>query len=159
MTAPKRGSASARRKPFESDTVRLPSTRTEGPTVSEPAPKPACSSPCPAELEPAELISDGNCRTCIRYSRAILVLLVVNLLATVVFGVLGAVRDDSTEPGPKPSPTATATPSPSDPDPSGGPTATPPPEPTPTAPMPSDPSDGGCNIFDPECSSTGGTDA
>ncbi|MDX2554730.1 hypothetical protein [Streptomyces stelliscabiei] len=127
--------------------------------MSEPAPKPACSSPCPAELEPAELISDGNCRTCIRYSRAILVLLVVNLLATVVFGVLGAVRDDSTEPGPKPSPTATATPSPSDPDPSGGPTATPPPEPTPTAPMPSDPSDGGCNIFDPECSSTGGTDA
>ncbi|MFE3644813.1 hypothetical protein ACFXOM_28205 [Streptomyces sp. NPDC059169] len=98
--------------------------------MSEPSPKPARSSPCPAELEPAELISDGNCRTYIRYSRAILVLLVVNLLATVVFGVLGAVRDDSTEPGP-----------------------------TPTAPMPSDPSDGGCNIFDPECSSTGGTDA
>ncbi|MFI7299306.1 hypothetical protein [Streptomyces sp. NPDC050121] len=123
--------------------------------MSEPAPRSACSSLCPVALEPAELVSDGNCRTCIRYSRAILVLLVVNLLASVVFGVLGAVRDDSTEPSPKPSPTATATPSPSDPDPSGGPTPTP--EPTPTASMPPDPTDGGCNIFDPECSSTGGS--
>ena len=125
--------------------------------MSEPAPKPACSAPCAAALEPAELISDGTCRTCLRYSRATLVLLVINLLATVVFGVLGVVRDDSTEPGPKPSPTATATPTPSDLGPSSGPTSTP--EPTPTAPMPPDPTDAGCNIFDPECSSTGGTDA
>ncbi|WP_411147431.1 hypothetical protein [Streptomyces sp. A30] len=118
--------------------------------MSDPAPKPACSSPCPAALESTELVSDG---TCLRYNRAILVLLVVNLLVSVVVGVLGAVLDDSTEPGPKPSPAATATPSPSDPGPSGGPPSTP--EPTP--PLPPDPTDGGCNIFDPECSSTGGS--
>ncbi|MFJ1552769.1 hypothetical protein [Streptomyces mirabilis] len=121
--------------------------------MSDPASKPAWSTPCPAALEPTELISDGTCRTCLRYNRAILVLLVVNLLVSVVFGVLGAVRDDSsTDPGPKPSPTATATPRSSDPGPS---TSTP--EPTQPAPMPPDPTDGGCNIFDLECSSTGGS--
>lgn len=123
--------------------------------MSDPAP---CSSPCPAALEPAELISDGTCRTCVRYSRAILALLLVNLLVAVVFGVLGVVRDDSsTKPAPKPSPTATATPSPSAPDPSGDPTSggsTPTPMPTPT--MPPDPTDGSCNIFDPECPGTSG---
>ncbi|MFD7501578.1 hypothetical protein [Streptomyces sp. NPDC059850] len=120
--------------------------------MSDPAPKPACSSPCPAALEPAEPISHGTCRPRLFYDRTILALLVVNVILTVVFGVLGAVRDDSsTVPGPKPSPTAT--PTPDDPGPSDGPTS--PSEPTPTPSMPADPTDGGCNIFDPECSSTG----
>ncbi|MFF4543677.1 hypothetical protein ACFY1J_05430 [Streptomyces sp. NPDC001406] len=119
--------------------------------MSDPAP---CSSPCSAALDPAELISDGTCRTCVRYSRAILALLLVNLLVTVVFGVLGVVRDGSSaKSDPKPSPTATRTPSPSAPTPSGGSTSG---GSTPTPTMPSDPTDGACNIFDPECPGTTG---
>ncbi|MET7573345.1 hypothetical protein ABZT04_33345 [Streptomyces sp. NPDC005492] len=122
--------------------------------MSVPAPKAPCSSPCTTALEPAELISDGTCRPCVRYSRAILALLLVNLLVTVVFGVLGVRDGSSTKPDPKPSPTATATPSPSTPTPSGG--SMPTPMPTPT--MPPDPTARSCNIFDPECDSgaTGG---
>ncbi|MBK3639523.1 hypothetical protein [Streptomyces sp. MBT33] len=121
--------------------------------MSDPAPTLACSS-CPAALEPAELISDGTCRTRLFYDRAILTLLVVNVILTVMFGVLGTVRHGSST-DPKPSPTATATPPPDDPGSSGGPTSGP--EPTPTLSMPADPTDGGCNIFDPECSDPDGT--
>ncbi|MFF7169722.1 hypothetical protein [Streptomyces pseudovenezuelae] len=123
--------------------------------MSDSAPTLDCSS-CPAKLEPAELISDGTCRTRLVYDRAILALLVVNMILTVVFGVLGVVQNDSsTDPGPNPSPTATATPSPDDPSSSGDPA--PSPKPTPTPSMPADPTDGGCNIFDPECSDSDAT--
>jgi hypothetical protein len=128
--------------------------------VSDPAPNKApCSSPCPAALGSVELVTDGACCTCLRYNRAILALLLVNMLITVVFGVLGTVRDDSAaKPGPKPSPTATATQSPSEPTPSKPDPSSPPTHPTPTAaPTGPEPTGTPCNIFDPECSSTGGT--
>ncbi|MFF8399872.1 hypothetical protein [Streptomyces sp. NPDC016172] len=129
--------------------------------MTDPAPKSPCSSPCPVALEPAELISDGTCCTCLRYNRAILALLVANLLVALVFGVLGVVRDDSSaKPGPKPSPTATATPSPSEPAPSElDPSSPPTHDPTPTAaPTGPEPTGSPCNIFDPECpGSTGGS--
>jgi hypothetical protein len=102
-----------------------------------------------------ELISDNRC---VRYNRAILALLLVNLAATVGFGVLGVHdRGQAAKPNPKPSHTATSTPrpsaTPSAPEPSG------PSTPLPSLTMPPDPSGTACNIFDPECdsgSSTGG---
>lgn len=126
--------------------------------MSDPAPKP-CET-CPAALEPAELISDGTCRNRRFYDLAILALVSLNLVATILFGVLGLVDDDEPKPDPKPSPTSSptpGTPEPSSPPTggSGGPTG----EPTsPGEPTPSDPggSGGGCSIFDPECGSTSG---
>ncbi|MEU3640902.1 hypothetical protein AB0H23_32350 [Streptomyces albogriseolus] len=102
---------------------------------------PACSS-CPVgELEPAELISDGTCcRACTRFQGILLVLIVLNLVATVAFGVLGlvATAEPTSEPGGLNGGSE-----------SGG-----------TTPAPSSPTDGGSggcgNIFDPECSGTSG---
>lgn len=112
-----------------------------------------CSS-CPAGLEP---VTEGCAARCVRYNRVILALLVLNLLVTITFGVLGAVDDrgHSTKPDPKPSATATPSPTPTAPEPSSGPTS----DPRPTPTMPPDPTGGACNIFDPECdsgSTTGG---
>ncbi|WP_108934691.1 hypothetical protein [Streptomyces ardesiacus] len=120
--------------------------------MSDPAPK-TCDA-CPIALEPAELISDGTCRTRRFYDLAIVALVSLNLIVTCVFGVLGLV-DDESKPDPKPSPTSSPTPGipePSSPptgggEPTGEPTASG--EPTPSAPD-------GCNIFDPECGSTTG---
>ncbi|MGA5127667.1 hypothetical protein ACPCAG_30750 [Streptomyces pseudogriseolus] len=129
---------------------------------------PACSS-CPvAELEPAELISDGTCcRARARFQGVLLVLIVLNLVATVAFGVLGLVENDSSSaPSPTPTPTPTsAPPTTAAPDPTAEPTS----EPggsnggsesggtTPAPPSPTDGGSGGCGgIFDPECSGTSG---
>ncbi|MFK0279487.1 hypothetical protein ACIQVL_03300 [Streptomyces sp. NPDC090499] len=117
------------------------------------------TAPAPAELE---LISDGHGERCARYSIVIIVLLTINLIATIGFGLLGVHdRRTSTVPNPKPSHTATSTPtpssSPSPPEPSG--TSTPSP-PSPSLSMPSDPTGTACSIWDPECDSgsiTGGT--
>ncbi|MEU2354547.1 hypothetical protein ABZ599_16520 [Streptomyces misionensis] len=57
---------------------------------------------------------------CLRYYRVILDLLVVNLLVTITFGVLGLLRHELA----KLAPTATATPAPSTPEPSGPPEST-----------------------------------
>ncbi|MFF4902202.1 hypothetical protein [Streptomyces sp. NPDC001068] len=96
-----------------------------------------------------ELISDNRC---VRYNRAILALLLVNLAATVGFGVLGVHdRHQDAKPNPKPSHTATSTPrpsaTPSAPEPSSSPT------PGPSLSFPPDPTGSACNIFDPECDS------
>ncbi|MFC9280893.1 hypothetical protein [Streptomyces collinus] len=112
-----------------------------------------CSS-CPAGLE---LVAEGCGARCVRYNRVLLALLVLNLLATITFGVIGVVDDrgQSTKPDPKPSATATPSPRPSEPESSGGSTSTS----LPTPSMPPDPTGGACNIFDPECdsgSTTGG---
>lgn len=117
------------------------------------------TAPVPAELE---LISDDHGERCARYNIVIIVLITLNLLATIGFGLLGVHdRRTSTPPDPKPSHTATSpptpSPSPSKPEPSG--TSTPS-LPSPSLPMPSDPTGTACSIWDPECdsgSSTGGT--
>ncbi|MFE7941976.1 hypothetical protein ACFU46_32155 [Streptomyces griseoincarnatus] len=129
--------------------------------------EPACSS-CPTPLEPAELISDGTCcRARSRFQYMLLVLVVLNLVATVSFGVLGIFEDGSSR---TPSPTPTSVP-PTTPAPN--PTAERPVTPAARTaartraaprPRPPDPTDGGSDrcgsIFDPECSDTsGGTGA
>ncbi|MFI8206645.1 hypothetical protein [Streptomyces sp. NPDC085937] len=130
-------------------------------------PEPACSS-CPTPLEPAELISDGTCcRARARFQYILLVLIVLNLVATVAFGVVGLLRNDSSSStSPTPSPTSTPTTAPPTPAPTTAPPSEPPSsggtdggvDPTPT--MPPDPTDGGnggcSSIFDPECSGTSG---
>ncbi|MGW4087044.1 hypothetical protein ACWEGS_28830 [Streptomyces sp. NPDC004822] len=123
---------------------------------------PACSS-CPvAELEPAALISDGtSCRTRARFQRVLLVLVVLNLVATVLFGVLYLVEDDSSStPSPTPTPTS-APPTTAAPDPAAEPTSEPGgsdggTESGPT-PAPTNGGNGGCgSIFDPECAGASG---
>lgn len=110
--------------------------------------EPACSS-CPIPLEPAELISDGTCcRARSRFQYVLLVLVVLNLVATVAFGVLGLVEDGSSS-APSPTPTPTSAP-PTTPAPN--PTAEPTRDPGGsngglesggTTPAPPDPTDGG----------------
>ncbi|MBZ6253552.1 hypothetical protein KVH27_34960 [Streptomyces olivaceus] len=120
--------------------------------MSDPAPKP-CDA-CPAALEPAELISDGTCRTRLLYHRVLLVLVALNLIGTCVFGVLGIVGNDSST---KPKPAPSSSPTPGDPEPSSpatganGGTWGPPSSGDPT---PSNPD--GCNFFNPECGATAG---
>jgi len=81
---------------------------------------------------------------------AFLMLLAGLLLAASKLG------DDSSG-APNPTPSSSPSTAPADPSPSTPPTSEPPrPTPSPTAPMPSDPTDGSCNIFDPECPGTSG---
>lgn len=116
---------------------------------------PACSS-CPvAELEPAALISDGTCcRARARFQRVLLVLVVLNLVAVVLFGVLYLVEDDSSS-TPSPTPTPTSAP------PTTAATAEPTSEPggleSGPTPAPTNGGSGGCgSIFDPECAGASG---
>lgn len=110
----------------------------------------------PQELE---LIADDR-RT--RFDIVITVLLLVNLVATVGFGLLGVRDRHQAQPGtPKPSHSATSTPSPRPSTTSSAPS--PSTSATPSNPMPTmsgtpDPTDSnGCNIFDAECQN-GGSD-
>ena len=148
-----------RRKAPGTDTVRGPCTRTEGPPGSDTTPSNApVSSPESTELE----LVAGTCR-----GGLLLVLNILNLVAALVcIGLIVAFPRAGSDPTPTPTKSATVHPSPSSPatkTPSGEPSTTTVPQPTPT--MPSDPTDGSCNIFDPECSpgtssgTTGGSEA
>ncbi|MFI7415297.1 hypothetical protein ACIBU0_42355 [Streptomyces sp. NPDC049627] len=107
---------------------------------------------CP---KPAPCSRETPCPRCARFLRVMVVCwgLILVMVVAILASVVVQNRGSSSDPEPAPS-----TQAPADPSPSAPPTSEPPrPTPSPTAPMPSDPPTGGCNIFDPECSSTGGT--
>ncbi|MFE6522285.1 hypothetical protein [Streptomyces sp. NPDC057794] len=109
---------------------------------------------CP---KPAPCTRENRCPRCARLLRTMVVCWGLALVLAVAMLAIVLLQNGNASSDPKPAPSTQA---PADPSPSAPPTSEPPrPDPSPTVPMPSDPPSSGCSIFDPECSSTGGTSA